>query len=468
MELWTVWLQCVWQLRAGCSRHRTFLWMVVVMAGMSIRCDRAGVTSFIRSHWLLESAYLRLLHFFHSTAVKLDVLTRLWARLAVRLFDRFLVRINGKIVLIADGIKIPKEGRKMPGVKSLHQDSTCNAKAKYIMGHSCQAVSLLVKGIGVFFAVPLACRIHEGLVFSNRSKKTLLDRLVELIRSLGLEGFYVVADAYYASQKIARPLLETGDHLVSRLRTNAVGYWPAKPPKIKRRGRPRKYGKKVKLRTLFLLTKDTTQAISTVYGDHQVPITYRCVNLLWKPIGTLVRVVAVHHPTRGKILLISTDLTLDPLVILKLYSFRFKIEVSFKQAVHTVGTYAYRFWMHNMKKIKRGSGNQYLHRADEEYRRDVRRKMAAYQRHIQIGVIVQGMLQYLSLRHRRLVWRIFHVGSWMRTMHTNASPSELVVAYALRNAFPEFLLNLSPTHSLKKFLGRYLDLDKCPGFRIAS
>lgn len=469
MDLWTDWLQCVWQLRAACTRQRTFLWMVVALAAMSIRGDLAGVTSFIRSHWLVEAGYLRLLHFFHSSAVHLDTLTQLWTRLALRLFRLFLVRVNGKIVLLADGIKIPKEGRKMPAVKLLHQESACNAKAEYIMGHSCQAVSLLVKGIGLFFAVPLACRIHEGLVFSNRIKRTLLDRMIELIRTLGLDqGFYLVADAYYATKKIAIPLLQTGDHLITRLRTNAVGYWPAKPPKIKRPGRPKKYGTKVKLRNLFRTAKDTMKAFSTVYGEHHVPITYRCVDLLWRPLGVSIRIVAIRHPARGKILLMSTDLTLDPLVILHLYGLRFKIEVGFKQAVHTVGTYAYRFWVADMKKIKRGGGNQYLHHTSEKYRNDVRRKMNAYHRHIQIGIIAQGLLQYLSLTKRRLVWRQFNFGSWFRTMNTDASPSELVVAHALRNAFPQFLMNLSPTHCLKKFLDKYLDLEKCPGFRIAS
>jgi hypothetical protein len=54
----------------------------------------------------------------------------------------------------------------------------------------------------------LACRIHEGLVFSNRDHRTLLDKMILLIDSLGLkEPFYFVADAYYATGKIVRGLL---------------------------------------------------------------------------------------------------------------------------------------------------------------------------------------------------------------------------------------------------------------------
>lgn len=468
MKLWSAWLMCVWSLRTTCTRQRTFLWMVVVLAAMSIRSDRAGVTSFIRSHWLVEKAYSRLLHFFHSPAVKLDILTRLWVHTVLRIFEPFVERVHGRIVVLADGIKVPKEGRKMPSVRRLHQESACNTKPPFIMGHSCQAVSLLVRNRGVYFAVPLACRIHEGLVFCNAVKRSLLDRLIELIRSLQITGCYVVADAAYASQKIARPLLETGDHLITRFRTNAVAFRPLEPTTERTLGRPRKYGAKVKLRELFQPSNDTHNAYSSVYGDRHVPITYRYVDLLWKPTGTLVRIVAVHHPSRGKILLMTTDLTLDPLDVLRIYSLRFKIEVSFKQAVHTIGTYAYRFWMLSMKKIRRRSGNQYVHRKTEKYRAAVRRKMAAYHRHIQLGIVAQGLLQYLSITKHRRVWKSFFRGTWFRTTKPHECPSELVVAHALRNTFPAFLLNLPRTHILAKFLRPYLNLKKCPGFKIAS
>ena len=47
-----------------------------------------------------------------------------------------LVRVNGRLVLVGDGIKAPKRGKKMPAVKLLHQQSQSNTKPEYIMGHS--------------------------------------------------------------------------------------------------------------------------------------------------------------------------------------------------------------------------------------------------------------------------------------------------------------------------------------------
>ena len=59
----------------------------------------------------------------------------------------------------------------------------------------------------------------------------------------------------------------------------------------------------------------------------------------------MARFVWVIHPHRGRLILLSTDLSSSPLDIIRLYGWRFKIELGFKQAIHTVGAYAYHFWM---------------------------------------------------------------------------------------------------------------------------
>ena len=66
-------------------------------------------------------------------------------------------------------------------------------------------------------------RLHEGVVFTNRDKRTLLDKLVLLLASLAITvPAYLVADRYYASAKVILPLLRCGQHLVSAVRSTAV------------------------------------------------------------------------------------------------------------------------------------------------------------------------------------------------------------------------------------------------------
>jgi DDE superfamily endonuclease len=467
--LWYHWWNLVCDLRSACARTRTFLWMALCLAGISTRKDLLGVTSIVRSLGLEPACYDRLLDLFHSPALDINQLTLAWCALVFRIHPGIL-RVNGRPVLIGDGIKVAKAGRKMPAVKKLHQPSESNSKPEFIFGHSCQAVAVLTQALSSVFALPLACRIHEGTVFSNRDHRTLLDKMILLIDSLRLnEPFYLVADAYYAAGNIVRGLLAQGNHLITRVKSNSVAFFPATPPSPHRprpKGRPAKYGKKIKVAALLKETGPLREAPSPVYGEKGVILKFRAANLLWRPVGILVRFVAVQHPHRGAILLMCTDLTLSPLDIIRIYGLRFKIEVSFKQSLHVIGAYAYHFWMAAMTPLRRLSGNQYLHHKSDAYRNAVRRKIAAYHRHIQLGLIAQGLLQILSATKPMLVWQSF--GSWIRTVRPGLAPSEQVVAIALRNTLPEFLATAAIPSILVKFIRERLDLSRAEGTSLAA
>jgi hypothetical protein len=465
MTLWIVWWTIVRQLRPAFSRTRTFLWFAAALAGMCVRSDRLGVTSLVRALGLQPPCYDRLLDCFHSPAIHLETLTRLWVEIMLTILKPFLYIVNGRIVLLADGIKVAKTGRKMPAVKTLHQDS--ENKPTFISGHSCQALALVVRAARSFFAVPLACRIHDGIKVSANDHDSLFDKLVSLLHSMAISrSLYMVADSYYAAAKVIKPLLKNNQHLVTSVRLSAVAYEQAPSPSMPRRGRRPLYAGRIKLCRLFKRPGTFTEAPSPIYGEKHVSLRYRVLDVCWKPVGRLVRFVLVIHPSRGTKILLSTDRSLSALQIIEIFGIRFKIEVSFKQAVHTVGAYAYHFWLRSMQPHRRYSRNQYLNNRSEQARRQLLRKMRAYHVFIQLGFIAQGILQTLAITCTTAVWRTF--GSWIRTCRPGLLPSEFITIIALRHSLPEFLADATNDVSLVKFIRSRIDLSRSEGLRLVA
>ena len=66
----------------------------------------------------------------------------------------------------------------------------------------------------------------------------------------------------------------------------------------------------------------------------------------------------------------------------------------------------------------------------------------------------------------KLVWDSF--GSWLRTIRPGIPPSEFVVANALRQALPDFLLDSSKNGSLAEFIADRQDSRNMRMFRLAT
>ncbi|ASC72894.1 hypothetical protein XM38_038540 [Halomicronema hongdechloris C2206] len=70
---------------------------------------------------LSEHVYPQALHWFESSAFSVQTLCEHWGQWLSQHANGY--RIKGERVYVADGIKVAKEGRKMPAVKRLHQES---------------------------------------------------------------------------------------------------------------------------------------------------------------------------------------------------------------------------------------------------------------------------------------------------------------------------------------------------------
>ena len=462
IALWSV----VSQLEGAFSRKKTFYWATIVIMGFCTRQDSmGGVSSFVRSTGIHPKNYQRLLDFFHSNAIDLDKLTSLWVTTVFNVFKVFLITLNGYPILVLDGISLSKEGQKMPGVQSLHQASANNSKAEYIMGHFFQCVGVLVGSpLNTIFSVPLFGRIHLGTKVTNRDKRTLFDKAVSMMNFIPLNTpFYLVTDSYYSVRKMLNGLVGRGSHIITKVKSNAVSYFPA-PENLKRgKGRPKKYGKKVKLRDLFLDRTKFTELSCSIYGGQEI-VWVRTIELLSKSFfGMTLKYVLVIHPTRGQMILLSTDLSLKAKDIIQVYSYRFKIEVAFKAAIYNLGTFLYRFWMFSMEKTCRGDKTKYLHKKEKRYRDRYFKKLRAYELYVQLGFVAQGVMQYLSLFQAKAVWAGF--GSWIRTIRPNVRPTEMVVGMALRNNLIYFFEgNLFPP-SLQKFVREKTHMKDCDNYQ---
>jgi len=130
--------------------------------------------------------------------------------------------------------------------------------------------------------------------------------------------------------------------LTSRLRSNAAIFAPT-PPRTGKRGRPAKWGKR--LRTLAQIATDPATAWAAVtvtrYGKTETLMIHE-ITCLWGPLGaeTPVRVILVKDPEKPagyQIALISTDLSSTRAQIIERYADRWPIEVCFEDAKHLFG-----------------------------------------------------------------------------------------------------------------------------------
>ena len=108
-------------MRSAFSYETTFVWFVLVFVGFMTRADSYGVSSIVRALGLAPSCYPCLTHFFHSSAWTARGLLDQWWKFVAKEKDAFMV--EGRVVFLGDHTNIVKDGRKMPSVSTLHQNS---------------------------------------------------------------------------------------------------------------------------------------------------------------------------------------------------------------------------------------------------------------------------------------------------------------------------------------------------------
>ena len=246
-------------------------------------------------------------------------------------FQKFnLTMIKDKIsscIVAFDPSYIPKSGKQTHGLGTYW--SGCAGKAK--------------RGLDIcgFAAVDVALNtaFHLNAIQTPTSKGiNLLHYYCLLIKENYLYfkelTTCMVADSFFAKSEVVKTITELGMHFISRLRDDAVLFYPYNGPKTGTKGAPKKYAGKVNPTepdmNFFTLCCNTANL--KVYNA----IVY-CMAFDKRKINLSITVFYKDGKEVARKLYFSTDLEMDGMKIVAYYQSRFQIEFIYRDAKQHCG-----------------------------------------------------------------------------------------------------------------------------------
>lgn len=394
------------------SRKAAFRWFVTITTGLMLRSDKLGVTSIIRDLALAPGCYEPMLHFFRASSWSLEDIRKCWYSAVSRYAP--LYKEENLHVLVGDGVKQSKEGRRMPGVKKLFQESENSAKPEYIHGHMFGGLGILAGNIRNWACIPLSIRLHDGLQAAREWKGASVSaasHVVQMVEdayqaALTFGDSLLLLDRYFLTVPALEKLKSLNDNgnvrmdIVTKAKKSCTAYHKPGPRKPGR-GRPPKKGAAVHLKELFVSRAGQFEETEVELYGKKEKIRYYCIDLLWgQKLYQELRFVLVEMDGSQSILA-STSLALNPLSIIRLYSYRFQIEYTFKELKQQIGAFCYHFWSKYMPKIsyyqKKGNPAPMELVIGEKPRKKVLEAVRAIEMHMVLSCIAIGILQSLSI-----------------------------------------------------------------------
>lgn len=275
----------------------------------------------------------------------LEVTKTMLKLLLKRYIDKLTV--HKKLLIAIDTTLTAKNTQKMFGVQKWKNHSGNADAGQYIYGHHWALLGLIGKFFEkryVFF--PILMRLITGQTApwqwvcgeNGVQQMSFWDVVHAMVYQfhewIGVD-IRIVVDAYFSNNSFIAPLTSNkGISVITRLRSNAVANLDLEQPKVRKRGRPRKKGKQIKVMDLVnIVPKQEVEVL--LYGKIQTMEVY--TKDLWiLGLAEKVRVVVVKAK-RNTLAFISTDLTIGAKEILEIYASRFSIEICIREMKTNLG-----------------------------------------------------------------------------------------------------------------------------------
>jgi hypothetical protein len=362
-----------WQVMAiicSSALHQRSAWrLIIIFTAMLFAKGKKTITSWLRAAGI-NRCYKAYYYFIGSLAQKTE-------NIATELFEIMISRIykNANIVLAAiDDSPTARYGPKVQGA-GIHRNPTPMPDGrKFVYGHIWVTLSAIArhKNFGTI-GLPLLARMYVkakdveaiGLAFKSKTEQAveLAKWAYQCCRSLGKQ-LWVVTDGGFTRASFLKPVIKAGVVVITRLRKDAVLYAEPKQPKKRNRGRPRKYGKRIKLANVVNHPDGWSKVKAFLYGREETK-DVKVFKALYKPAGCMVQVLVVREGKDCFRAFMCTDLTASAVEILEAVADRYAIEQNFsdikeiegagQQQVRTldsnIGAFHLNAWLHSMVEL---------------------------------------------------------------------------------------------------------------------
>ena len=256
------------------------------------------------------------------------------------------------LFVAVDDTVAQKMGLHFEGAGFHHDPMNKQHKKQISWGHNFVCLAILAQSVPEHFvALFVGCALYVQKAVCEETKRNFSTKL-ELASSL-LAEFVVpthvvvvaVCDGAYARRTFIQPVLQQGQQVISRLRSDTVFYDlpPERPLKANGKyfpGQPRKYGERHKARD-WSEQKEGWECISLVLYGNRKHIEYKTAIVIQRTFGCTIRIVAVRFPHKKVVYLFSTDTSLSVEEIIRAYCARFAIETGFRNAKQSFGFSTY-------------------------------------------------------------------------------------------------------------------------------
>jgi hypothetical protein len=332
----------------------------VLLIGAILAPGKRTVTAALRVMGLSAEQHFQNYHRVLSRAV--------WSGLEVsRVLLMLLVNTfvpKGPVVMGIDETLERRRGAKIKA-KGIYRDPVRSSRSHFVKASGLRWLSVMllvpipwarrVWALPFLTALAPSERFYEG---KARGHKKLTDwarqMLLQVRRWLPERTLVVVADSSYAVilllerlQRLPNPIC-----MVTRLRLDAALYKPAPPRKPGKSGRPRLKGARLPTLEQILQDPKTTWKKVTIrdwYGEKWRQVEIASHTAVWYHSGMpplAIRWVLIRDP-KGEFrsqALLCTDLSVDPVQIVKWFVMRWQLEVTFQEVRAHLGVETQRQW----------------------------------------------------------------------------------------------------------------------------